>query len=150
MGGTVVLIGSNTGETLIGDDGTTRVKTHASFVRSTPGVYDALIAFGDRVPGRALEDFAVQKLIRRFDRMGGVIVAVDHGPLLLSAAGVVKGRIMTGWPTIWEDLRKAGAFAPAAPVTVDGNLVTVMGPDHIDDVCMLLPRMIERRKKSAA
>lgn len=150
MGGTVVLIGSNTGETLIGDDGATRVKTHVSFVRSTPGVYDALIAFGDRMPDRLLGDSAAHKLIRRFDQMGGVIIAVDHGPLLLLAAGLVRGRIMTGWPTIWEDLRKGGAFAPAAPVSVDGNLVTVMGPDHIDDACMLLPRMIERRKKSAA
>ncbi len=146
MGGTVVLIGSNTGQTLIGDDGATKIKTHVSFMRSTPGVYDALVAFGERLPGRVLNDPAVQRLIRRFDKMGGVIVAVDHGPLLLLAAGVAKGRIMTGWPTIWEDLREGGAFAPAAPVSVDGNMVTVMGPDHIDDVCMLLPRMIERRK----
>lgn len=119
-------------------------------MRSTPGVYDALLIFGERVPDRVLQDAAAQKLVRKVHEIGKLIVAIDRGPLVLLSAGLAKGRIMTGWPTIWEELRKAGAFAPAAPVSVDGNLVTVIGSEHIDDVCMLLPRMIERARKRTA
>jgi protease I len=50
----------------------------------------------------------------------------------LITAEVVKGRRMTAWPTIQEDLRKLGAEVVDQEVVVDGQLVTSRKPDDLD------------------
>ena len=52
-------------------------------------------------------------------------------PWLLVSAGLLKGRTLTSYPTIRDDLENAGATWVDQPVNVDGNLITSRNPNDI-------------------
>ena len=69
--------------------------------------------------------------IRAFSQAKKPIAAICHGPWTLIDAGVAKGRKLTSWPTLQNDLRNAGAEWSDEEVVVDGELVTSRKPDDI-------------------
>jgi protease I len=56
---------------------------------------------------------------------------VCHGPQLLISAGLVKGRTLTAWSTIQEDLRQIGANVKDEPLVRDGNWITSRKPEDL-------------------
>ena len=60
-----------------------------------------------------------------------LLAAICHGPQLLITAGLVKGRTLTAWSTIQEDLRQIGARVKDEPVVKDGNWITSRKPDDL-------------------
>lgn len=87
--------------------------------------YDILVLPGG---ARALEylrqDQDILKIIREFNDNGKVIASICHGSQLLISAKIVKGRRVSGYYSIKDDIENAGATYVDAPVVVDGNLVT--------------------------
>jgi protease I len=69
--------------------------------------------------------------IREFAREDKPIAAICHGPWTLIDAGIAKGKHLTSWPSLQEDLRNAGATWTDEAVVVDGKLVTSRKPDDI-------------------
>ena len=69
--------------------------------------------------------------MKAFDQQHKTVAAVCHGPQLLMTAGIVRGRTLTAWPTIQEDLRMAGAKVKDEPVVVDDNWITSRKPDDL-------------------
>jgi protease I len=69
--------------------------------------------------------------ITRFADADKPIAAICHGPWTLIDAGIAKGKKMTSWPTLQNDLRNAGAKWVDQEVVVDGTLVTSRKPDDI-------------------
>ena len=59
------------------------------------------------------------------------VFAICHGPQLLITARVVKGRKLTAWQTIQDDLQQVGANVVDQEVVVDKNLVTSRKPADI-------------------
>jgi len=59
------------------------------------------------------------------------VFAICHGPQLLITARVVKGRKLTAWQTIQDDLQQVGATVVDQEVVVDKNLVTSRKPADI-------------------
>ncbi|HEX9096351.1 MAG TPA: DJ-1/PfpI family protein [Candidatus Dormibacteraeota bacterium] len=59
------------------------------------------------------------------------MLAICHGPQLLMTARVVKGRKMTAWITIQDDLSQVGTNVVDQEVVVDKNLVTSRQPSDI-------------------
>ncbi len=59
------------------------------------------------------------------------VAAICHGPWLLIEAGVVRGYMMTSWPSLKTDLSNAGAHWKDSAVMVDRGLVTSRKPDDI-------------------
>lgn len=70
-------------------------------------------------------------LIRAFGAADKPIAAICHGPWTLIDAGIAKGRHLTSWPTLQQDLRNAGAEWSDEPVVVDGKLISSRKPDDI-------------------
>src|SRR4051812_23666166 len=66
--------------------------------------------------------------VRRADQLGRPIAVMCHGPELLVSAGVVKGRTLTSWPGIADDLKNAGAQWQNEAVIADRNWVSSRGP----------------------
>ena len=62
-----------------------------------------------------------------------LLAAVCRGPQLLITAGLVKGRTLTAWSTIQEDLRQIGAKVKDEPVVKDGNWITSRKPDDLQE-----------------
>jgi len=109
-----------------------KVKVDRTFSDARPDEYDALM-----LPGGALnaDEARVNPDIRHFiaemDRAGKGIAAICHAPWELISAGVVRGRRLTSWPAIQDDVRNAGGEWLDQEVVVDQNLVTSRGPKDI-------------------
>ncbi len=73
----------------------------------------------------------VIRLVREFDQAGKPIAAICHAPWLLAEAGIIRSRVVTGWPSIRTDLTNAGGAVIDQNVAVDGNLITSRMPDDI-------------------
>ena len=97
-----------------------------------PADYDALLLPGGVMnPDKLRRIEAVQRFVRHFFDEGKPVAAICHGPWTLIDAGVARGRKMTSYHSIQEDLKNAGAEWSDREVVVDGNLVTSRKPDDL-------------------
>jgi protease I len=87
--------------------------------------WDVLVLPGGRGPDRARQHPEAVEIVRRLVTSGVPTLAICHGPQLLISAGVVRGRRVTGYWGIKDDLVNAGAVYVDENVVVDGNIVTV-------------------------
>lgn len=69
--------------------------------------------------------------IKHFVESGKPIGAICHGPWPLIDAGGVKGRKVTSWPSLKQDLINAGAHWEDSEVVTDQGLVTSRKPDDL-------------------
>jgi protease I len=120
----VDIIGREAGEELKGDKGKVTAKATRSIGDSRPQDYDALVIPGGHSPDKLRADERFVRFVREFDATKKPLAAVCHGPQLLITAGLVKGRTLTAWSTIQEDLRQIGAKVKDEPVVKDGNWIT--------------------------
>ena len=71
------------------------------------------------------------EFIKGFVRKNKPIAAICHAPCTLISAAAVKGKKLTSWLSIREDLENAGASWIDKEVVVDGTLITSRKPDDI-------------------
>ena len=108
-----------------------RVQADLGLADVSPGEYQGLVLPGGRAPEFLRNRPKAVAIVRHFLQAGKPIAANCHGPLLLLAAGDMKGRRMTCYPELEPDLRVAGVEFLNQEVVVDGPLVTVRGwPDN--------------------
>jgi protease I len=69
--------------------------------------------------------------VRTMDKTGKPIAVICHGAWLLVSAGLVKGRRLTSYYTLQDDLRNAGAHWSDEEAVVDRNWVSSRQPDDI-------------------
>jgi protease I len=99
----------------------------ADFDAVKPERYDALVVPGGRSPEYLRLNPTVRHHVRHFFEAGKPVAAICHGPQLLAAAGVLKGRSCAAYKACGPEVELAGgrfAEVPADGVHVDGNLVT--------------------------
>lgn len=97
---------------------------------------EALPLDGLLIPGGFAPDYLrrspdVLALVRHLDGEGRPIGAICHAGWVLISAKVVKGRRVTGFFSIRDDLENAGGLYQEAGVVVDGHLVTAQGPKDL-------------------
>jgi protease I len=100
-----------------------------------------LLPGGFEAPDRVRLDAHVLEFVQEMNRAQKLIAAICHGPWILISARVVRGRKMTGYQSIAEDLRNAGAEYLDAPLVEDGNLIT--SPHYRDNPAFM--RAVIRR-----
>ena len=95
---------------------------NATFAETNPADYDALCIPGGRAPEYLRLNPAVLKAVKHFAETNKPIAAVCHGPQLLTAAGVVKGRRLNAYPAVGPEVTAAG-----------GEFVSIGRPDALTD-----------------
>lgn len=91
--------------------------------------YAGLVIPGGRAPEYLRLDPKVIEIVQYFDKSKKPIAAICHGPQILVAADVLKGKKATAYPAVKPDVIMAGAqwvepSAGADNAVVDGMLVT--------------------------
>jgi deglycase len=125
------VIGVKAGEELKGYKGKEKVKAEKSIDQVKLDDYDALLIPGGQSPDHLRADKRVVEFVKAFDQAGKLVAAVCHGPQLLIAAHLVKGRTLTAWQTIQDDLKQIGATVKDEPVVIDRNWITSRKPDDL-------------------
>lgn len=97
--------------------------------------YDAVIIPGGYAPDRMRRDPAMVKFVADADRKGKIIAAICHAGWMLTSAGIVRGRKVTGFFSIKDDLVNAGANYEDREVVVDRNLITSRTPADLPAFC---------------
>ena len=109
-----------------------RFKVEMDIHDARPGDFSALV-----LPGGVAnpDNLRLSKesitFIREFARENKPIAAICHGPWTLIDAGIARGKRVTSWPSLREDLTNAGAEWSDEEVVVDGKLVTSRNPDDL-------------------
>jgi protease I len=94
--------------------------------------FDALLLpGGTKNPDKLRMDEQVVYTVKKFMDSGKPVAAICHAPWLLAEADAIRGRTVTGWPSIRTDLRNAGANVVDKAAVTDGNLVTSRMPEDI-------------------
>ncbi len=73
----------------------------------------------------------VQLLLQAMEEAGKPIAAICHAPWLLISAGLVRGRNLTSYHTIRDDIRNAGGNWVNREVVEDDNWVTSRQPSDL-------------------
>jgi protease I len=131
----VVIIGAEKREEIAGKHGEAKVRADMGIDEARPEDFDALFVPGGYSPDHLRVDARFLHFARAFADADRPIVAVCHGPQLLSSADAIRGRRLTAWPTVQEDLRRMGERVEDAEVVVDGQLVTSRKPGDLEAFC---------------
>lgn len=109
-----------------------RFDVDLSFDRANASDFDAVLLPGgvfnaDEIRGQA----NAQKFVRDMAAQNKPIAVICHGAWLLVSAGLVKGRTLTSWPSLEDDIVNAGGSWVNEEVHVDGLLISSRKPDDI-------------------
>ena len=142
--------------TVVGPQAGTYLSKHGYAVEATVAAadvdvtqYDAVIIPGGYAPDRMRRHAAMVELVRRADTEGKLVAAICHAGWMLASAGIARGRRMTSFFSIRDDLVNAGAEWVDEPVVVDGNLVTSRQPADLPDFCRAILQALGVREAAA-
>ena len=79
---------------------------------------------GFEAPDRLRIRKEVLEFVREIFKKNKVVAAICHGPWICISAGIMKGKRATGYISIADDIRNAGATYLKENVVIDGNLIT--------------------------
>jgi protease I len=108
------------------------VKVDKTLDEADPNKYDALVIPGGAVNADNLRmDEKARNFVRKIMGADKPTAIICHGPWLLISAGLARGRHLTSFFTIQDDMRNAGADWTDEEVVQDGNLITSRKPDDL-------------------
>jgi protease I len=145
----VTVIGLEAGKQLEGYRGKEKTTAEQGVDGASAGQFDALFIPGGYSPDHLRSNKQMVQFTRAFFDEERPVFAVCHGPQLLITARVWKGRRMTAWPTIQDDLQQLGADVADEEVVVDRNLVTSRKPDDLDAFTRESLKLLDRQPVAA-
>jgi protease I len=123
-----VIIGLKKGEELTGKSKKVTYTADASIDEVKAEQFDAVVIPGGSSPENLRNNKQIQQFVKDMDRMGKPISVICHGPQILISAGLAKGKTMTCYPPLKDDLINAGANYVDQEVVVDGNYISSRMP----------------------
>lgn len=96
---------------------------------------DCVLFPGGFSPDALRLEESVLDLVKRMNGLGKIIAAICHGPQVLISANLVKGKKVTSYAAVRDDLVNAGADFVDEPAVRDGNIVTARVPDDLPEFC---------------
>ena len=122
-----------------------------TFADAVPTDFDALLLPGGVMNGDQLRMVPeARAFAQAMQEEGKPIAVICHGGWLLVSAGLVKGRTMTSWPSLQDDIRNAGGNWVDQEVWQDGNLISSRKPADIPAFSKALMQALATRVKDSA
>ncbi len=127
----LVHVGLKQGKEVKGKKQGTSVRVDESVRDVSPDQFDALLIPGGYSPDHLRADQDAVTFTRKFLDSGKPIFSICHAPQLLISTDRIRGRRMTGWKSIVQDIKNAGAIYEDKEVVVDGNLISSRQPSDL-------------------
>lgn len=127
----IIHVGLKEGEVVKGKKKGTLVKIDKAVTDVSVDDFDALLIPGGYSPDKLRANEEAVKFTKEFTESGKPIFSICHGPQLLITAQALKGRKITGWKSIIQDIKNAGAEFIDQEVVEDENLVSSRHPGDI-------------------
>ena len=129
-GAEVVVVGSGSAEEYTSKSGLPcRADTSADQISAAD--FDGIIIPGGYAPDHMRRYPSMVKLVKDLFQAGKVVAAICHAGWMLASSEIVKGRTVTSFFSIKDDLVHAGANWVDQEVVVDGKLITSRKPDDL-------------------
>jgi len=86
--------------------------------------FAAVILIGGRAPEYLRNDASLLSLVREFEEHKKCVCAIGHGIQVLAAAGLTRGKTVTGHPHVVVEVERSGGVYAEKPAVRDGRLIT--------------------------
>ena len=129
-GAEVVVVGSGAKEVHQSKMGLT-VSVDAVAYDVGPDDFDGVVIPGGYAPDMMRRYPAMVGLVKGLFDQGKVVAAICHAGWMLASADIVRGKRLTSFFAIKDDLIHAGADWVDAEVVAEGNLITSRKPDDL-------------------
>ena len=133
-GSEIVVVGAKSGETYTSKLGYP-VKSRKSYDELRTADFDGVVIPGGYAPDHIRRHAAANKFVHDMDAQGKLVACICHGAWVLCSANMLKGRRVTCFFAIKDDVINAGAKWEDAEVVVDNNLVTSRKPEDLPSFC---------------
>ena len=133
-GASCVLVGAENGKTYTSKLGYPAT-AQRSYDEVNAGDFDGVIVPGGYAPDHIRRHARANQFVKEMNAQGKLVASICHGPWVLCSAGILKGRRVTCFFAIKDDVVNAGARYEDAEVVVDQNLVTSRKPDDLPAFC---------------
>jgi protease I len=127
----LVHVGLKEGSTVKGKKEQTPVTINKTVKDASVRDFDALFIPGGYSPDKIRVDDDAVRFTREFVNSDKPVFAICHAPQLLITADVIRGRKITGWKSIVQDIKNAGAQYVDQQVVEDGNLISSRQPGDL-------------------
>lgn len=108
------------------------VEVDKTLDEADPDDYDGLVLPGGVVNADHLRvEEKARDFVTKLEAAGKPLAVICHGPWLLVSSRVVRGKKLTSYPTLQDDIVNAGGEWLDQEVVVDGNLITSRKPDDL-------------------
>ncbi|MDZ7265899.1 MAG: DJ-1/PfpI family protein [candidate division KSB1 bacterium] len=128
--GLKVVVASTVPDGVTGSRGET-VATDLLIDQVNPEDYAGVVLIGGHGASQYWYDYKVHEILRAHARAGKPIAAIDRATVALGAAGLLKGKKVTGHISVFEKLANFGADYTGSKVERDGNLLTAEGASAV-------------------
>jgi protease I len=129
-GAEVVVVGSGSAQEYAAKSGIPcKADTSADQISATD--FHGIVIPGGYAPDHMRRYPAMVKLVKDLFDAGKVVAAICHAGWMLASAGIVKGRTVTSFFAIKDDMIHAGANWVDEEVVVDGKLITSRKPGDL-------------------
>lgn len=124
-----VIIGLEAGATVKGKKGKEEYTIEKAITEVSASDYDAVVIPGGSSPENLRLNDQILTFVTEVNQAKKPIAAICHGPQILASADLLKGRTVTSYPPLKDDMINAGAEFRDEEAVVDGNFITSRTPE---------------------
>ena len=143
-GNETVFLAPKAGEVYAGKHGYP-VKSDLAVGDAKPEDFDAVVIPGGFAPDYLRRDPAVIAFVRALFAAGKPVAAICHGAWILASAEIVKGKRVTSFSAIRDDVVHAGGIWEDAETVRDGNLITARKPEDLPRFMVVVLEALQER-----
>ncbi len=114
------------------------VKADADVAKANADDFDAVVIPGGMAPDKMRRHRAMVDFVRRVSDQEKPVAWICHAGWMAVSADIVRGRRVTSFASIRDDMTNAGGEWVDEEVVVDGHLISSRVPDDLPAFCRAL------------
>ncbi|MDP8924822.1 MAG: type 1 glutamine amidotransferase [Chloroflexota bacterium] len=141
-GAEVFVVGTGTATTYVSKHGYP-VKVDAEADTVDASQFDLIVIPGGYAPDLMRRSAAMVALVRQANEQGKLIAAICHAGWMLCSANIIRGKAVTGFRSIKDDMVNAGGIWRDEECVRDGNIITSRTPADLPAFLRTIVRALQ-------